>query len=239
MAHQRHPGLHSGGVPHPALVGVSPRRLFDYAIDVARFGFLASDVLYNLADIIKVLIAAVGVRWLAGGLRAFDSLRGLVLYIAAAVVLAPVTSAFVAALAGGGESYWFYWRAWCMSEALAFLVLAPAILTWISAARAPPRGVSFARFLEAGLLACGLIAISLVVFHGSTAAEGSIPVALSTSAVSPLGSGAIRPVGANAGLPGCRVLAISGVLRGRGPLAAAFRKNVLPLQLFLITLSLR
>ena len=62
-----------------------------YAFDVARFGFLATDVLYNLADIIKVLIAAVGVRWLAGGLRAFDSLRGLVLYIAAAVVLAPAT----------------------------------------------------------------------------------------------------------------------------------------------------
>ena len=73
-----------------------------YAIDVARFGFLASDVLYNLADIVKVLIAAVGVRRFAGGLRAFDSLRGLVLYIAVAVVLAPVTSAFVAALAGAG-----------------------------------------------------------------------------------------------------------------------------------------
>src|SRR5215475_7820864 len=43
-----------------------------YLIDVARFGFLTSDVLYNIADIIKVLIAAVGVRVFAGGLRAFN-----------------------------------------------------------------------------------------------------------------------------------------------------------------------
>ena len=211
-----------------------------YAIDVARFGFLASDVLYNLADIIKVLIAAVGVRWLAGGLRAFDSLRGLVLYIAAAVVLAPVTSAFVAALAGAGESYWFYWRAWCMSEALAFLVLAPAILTWIAAARAAPRGVSLARFLEAGLLACGLIAISLVVFHGSTAAEGSIPVLVYLPLPFLLWA-AVRfgPVGANTGLLAVAFLAISGVLQGRGPFGTSVPEgNVFPLQLFLIMLSL-
>jgi PAS domain S-box-containing protein len=211
-----------------------------YAIDVARFGFLASDVLYNLADIIKVLIAAVGVRWLAGGLRAFDSLRGLVLYISAAVVLAPATSAFVAALAGAGEGYWFYWRAWCMSEALAFLVLAPAILTWISAARAAPRGVSFARCLEAGLLACGLIAISLVVFHGPSAAEGSIPVLVYLPLPFLLWA-AVRfgPVGVNTGLLAVAFLAISGVLQGRGPFGTSVPEgNVFPLQLFLIMLSL-
>ncbi len=211
-----------------------------YAIDVARFGFLASDVLYNLADIVKVLIAAVGVRRFAGGLRAFDNLRGLVLYIAFAVVLAPVTSAFIAALAGAGGNYWFYWRAWCMSEALAFLVLAPAILTWIATARAPPKGISLARSLEAGMLAAGLIAISLVVLHGPPAVEGSVPVLVYLPLPFLLWA-AVRfgPVGVNTALMAVAFLAISGILQGRGPFATpAPADNVLPLQLFLVMLSL-
>ena len=211
-----------------------------YAFDVARFGFLASDVLYNVADIVKVLIAAVGVRRFAGGLRAFDNLRGLVLYIAFAVVLAPVTSAFIAALAGAGGNYWFYWRAWCMSEALAFLVLAPAILTWIATARAPPKGISLARSLEAGMLAAGLIAISLVVLHGPPAVEGSVPVLVYLPLPFLLWA-AVRfgPVGVNTALMAVAFLAISGILQGRGPFATpAPADNVLPLQLFLVMLSL-
>src|SRR5262245_63823794 len=34
-----------------------------FAFDVARFGFRFSDVMYNVADVVKVVIAAVGVRW--------------------------------------------------------------------------------------------------------------------------------------------------------------------------------
>ena len=70
-------------------------------------------------------------RRFADGVRAFASLRSLVAYVLIAVILAPSVSAFVAAFAGSGGSYWFYWRVWLLSEALAFLMLAPAILTWI------------------------------------------------------------------------------------------------------------
>src|SRR5262245_14269904 len=59
-----------------------------FVFDVARFGFRFSDVMYLVADIVKVLIAAIGVRWFANGIHAFSSLRGLVHYIAFAVVLA-------------------------------------------------------------------------------------------------------------------------------------------------------
>jgi len=78
---------------------------------VARAGFLVSDALYQLADIIKVLIAAVGVRWFADGLRSFDSLRSLARYVGGTVLLAPAISGLVAAAAGWTEGYWFYWRA--------------------------------------------------------------------------------------------------------------------------------
>jgi hypothetical protein len=73
-------------------------------------------------------------------LRAFNSLRSLVVYLGVAVVLAPCTAAFVAA-ASTTENYWFYWRVWFLSEAVAFVMLAPAVMTWIGGARAALAGV--------------------------------------------------------------------------------------------------
>src|SRR5262245_64454619 len=127
-----------------------------YAFDVARAGFLVSDALYQVADITQVLIAAVGVRWFADGLRAFESLRTLARYITFAVLLAPAISAFVAAFAGGTQNYWFYWRAWFFSEALAFLSLAPGLLTWIRVFPTSTGTVPPLRFLQADQLAWGL-----------------------------------------------------------------------------------
>ena len=211
-----------------------------FALDVARAGFLVSDALYELADITKVLIAAIGVRWLADGLRAFDSLRNLARYVIFAVLLAPGVSAFVAAFAGGKESYWFYWRTWFFSEALAFLTLAPAILTWINVARTPPRDAPAARYVEAGLLACGLLAVSVNVFTQATEYAGGVPVLVYLPLPFLLWA-AVRfgPTGLNSALLTVTLLGISGVVKGRGPFAVgAPAENVLPLQLFLITLSL-
>jgi integral membrane sensor domain MASE1 len=73
----------------------------------ARAGFPLSAALFVLADLIEVFIAAVGVRRLAGGPRAFARLGNLVVYIVVAAVLAPATSAFVGALAGTPGGYWF------------------------------------------------------------------------------------------------------------------------------------
>lgn len=113
---------------------------FTSVINDARAGFPPSGIAFLVGDVIEVFIAAAGVRRLAHGVRAFDSLRGLVAYLATAVVLAPVTSAFVGALAGTAQDYGFYWRVWFLSEALAYVTLAPAILTWIGAARTTLRG---------------------------------------------------------------------------------------------------
>src|SRR5262245_58363417 len=96
-----------------------------------RAGFPVAALFFIVAGIIEILVAALGVRRFAEGLRAFDSLRNLVAYVVVAVILAPFASAFVAALAGGTESYWFYWRVWFLSETLAYLVLAPPILALI------------------------------------------------------------------------------------------------------------
>jgi PAS domain S-box-containing protein len=213
---------------------------FTSVINDVRAGFPISALLFIVAGISEILIAAVGVRRLADGLRAFDSLRSLVVYIVIAVVLAPFASAFVGALAGGAEHYSFYWRVWFLSEALAYLTLAPAILTLIGAARTTLRNASRARCIEACLIGCGLAAISLRVFSWPTAGEGAVP-ALVYLPLPLLLWAAVRfgPAGVNTSLLIVAFLSISGAVQGRGPFATSSpAENVLALQLFLLVISL-
>jgi PAS domain S-box-containing protein len=212
---------------------------FTSVVNDARAGFPVSALLFVAAGIIEIFIAAVGVRRFAGGLSAFDSLRSIVAYIIVAVILAPSISAFVAAFAGAIENYWFYWRVWFLSEALAYLMLAPAILTWIAGLRAAFKTISVARCIEACLIGCGLLAISVRVFNWPAAGESSVP-ALVYLPLPFLIWAAVRfgPAGVNTSLLVVAFLSISGAVRGRGPIAASTPDDtVLPLQLFLFTMS--
>jgi two-component system sensor kinase FixL len=209
-------------------------------INDARAGFPLSAILFIVGDIIEVFIAAVGVRRFADGIRAFDNLRSLVAYIVVAVILAPFSSAFVGAFAAAPESYWFYWRVWFLSEALAYLTLAPAVLTGIGAARAALRNGSLARCIEACLIGCGLLAIGVRVFIWPTPDEGSVP-ALVYLPLPFLLWAAVRfgPLGVNTSLVIVALLSISGTVHGRGPFATSSPdENVLSLQLFLLVISL-
>jgi integral membrane sensor domain MASE1 len=143
---------------------------FTSVIKDARAGFPISAMLFLVADIIEVFIAAYGARRFAGGLRAFDSLRSLVAYVIV-IALACFSSAFVGAFAAAADRYWFYWRVWFLSETVAFLTLAPAILTCIAGARTTLRNATRARYIEAGLIGCGLVAVSVRVFNWPTAAS--------------------------------------------------------------------
>ena len=213
---------------------------FMSVINDARAGFPISAMLFVVAGLVEVSIAAVGVRQFAGGIRSFDSLRGLMTYIAVAVVLAPFVSAFVAAFAAPAASYWFYWRVWFLSESLAYLTLAPMILTWIRAAPAALGRASFVRFMEACLIACGLFAVCVSVFVSPPQDEVSIP-ALIYLPLPFLLWAAVRfgPPGVSATLLVVSFVSISGTLRGHGPFVTrGANDNVLSLQLFLIVSSL-
>ena len=164
-------------------------------------------MLFLVAGLVNASIAAVGVRRFAGGVRSFDSLRGLIAYIIFAVVLAPLVSASVAAFAGATQDYWFYWRVWFLSEGLGYLMLAPVLLTWFGAARAASKKVSFASFMEACLIACGLFAVCVHVFTPLNPPEVGIP-ALVYLPLPFLLWAAVRfgPLGVEFGPPGCCAL---------------------------------
>src|SRR5262245_48882462 len=205
-----------------------------------RAGFPIEAFFFIGAGLIEIPLAAFGVRKFAGGLSAFDSLRNLVAYVVVAVILAPFAAAFVAAFAGGTESYWFYWRVWFLSEALAYLVLAPPILTLIVAARTTLKHVSFARCLQACLIGGALVAIGVRVFHWPVADEGSslaimyLPLPLLLWAAVRFG-----PPGVSTSLMIVASLSIAGAVHGHGPFVTGSpAEHVLSLQLFLAVISL-
>jgi signal transduction histidine kinase len=196
-------------------------------------------VWYIVAGLSEILIAAVGVRRFAGGVRAFESTRGLIAYFAIAVVFAPFVSAFVSAIAGAAEDYWFFWRAWFLSEALAYLVLAPAILTWISTGHRPLKNVTLARSIEASAIVCGLAAVSLLVFTQPSTTTATVPALVYLPLPLFLWA-AFRfgPVGVNTCLLIVGFVSIFSTVQGHGPFATEQpAENVLGLQLFLATVS--
>jgi integral membrane sensor domain MASE1 len=214
---------------------------FSSIVNDARAGFPVFAVLFVAAGILEIVVAAAGVRRFADGLRAFASLRSLVAYVLVAVIVAPAMSALVAAVAGSGDQYWFYWRVWFLSEGLALLMLAPAILTWIwiASARGAPAVAARGRWMEAGLVGAGLIAVSLQVFAAAPVGESRL-LALVYLPLPFLLWAAVRfgPVGENTSLLIVALVAISGTVAGRGPFAArAAVDNVLSLQLFLVTMA--
>jgi RNA polymerase sigma factor (sigma-70 family) len=213
---------------------------FSSVLTDLRAGFPIAALFFIVAGIGEVLIAALGMRRFAEGLRAFDSLRNLTAYVVVAVVLPSFASAFVAAFAGGSESYWFYWRVWFLSESLAFLVLAPPILTVIGEASTTLKHVSFGRCLEPCLIGGGLVAICVRVFNWPAAGEGGSP-ALVYLPLPLLLWAAVRfgPPGASTSLMIVAYLSISGAVHGRGPFVTGSpAENVLSLQLFLVVISL-
>ena len=129
-----------------------------FALYDLQFGVtIRSIALLILSDLVEVLIAACGLHYAFGGIPRLDSVRTLAKYAFWAVILAPFAAAFVGAAASSGN-YWSSWRISFVSEALAFLTLAPAIFGWVSKGTSKTRE-ALAYHLEGAALLVGLLVL--------------------------------------------------------------------------------
>jgi integral membrane sensor domain MASE1 len=172
-----------------AVLLLVPRRIWPVLIPAAFAAFVVYDLQTGLlvgstiwlilADTVEVLIAALGVSYSFDGVPRLTSVKALAKYSLFAVILAPFAGAFVGAVALSGD-YWINWRVSFFSEALAFLTLTPAILSWAGEARAWSRK-SRAEYLEATLLIAALVLLGYHLHrfrkkHSTGAALFSSPV---------------------------------------------------------------
>jgi PAS domain S-box-containing protein len=222
-----------------AVLLLSPRKIWPALLLAGLAGFALYDVQEHLpiraiglllvADSVEILLAALGVTYVFGGLPRLNSVKSLAKYSLFAVILAPVSVASVATSALKGNSWWVGF----FTEALALLTLTPAILSW--------GGITLTRgkkpkphYLEAASMFVGLATLAYFTFVAS--GSGSRPTLL-YSLVPFLLWAALRfgITGTSNSIVLVAFLAILGAVHGRGPFTGDTRvHNVLSLQLFLL-----
>lgn len=185
---------------------------------------------------LEVLISALGLRYCFDGVPRLNSVRALIKYSLFALVLAPLTGAFLSA-SGISRNYWTGWKIVFLSEVLAFLTITPTLLSWISEGRALMRR-SRSHQIEGIILIAGLVLVSYIVF---TVPENSRSPALFYTLLPFLLWSALRFgwLGASTSLAAVSSLSIWGAVHGRGPFSSMVPlTDPLPLQMFLAFASI-
>jgi PAS domain S-box-containing protein len=151
------------------VLGTLPIRLFSSGSDGIPGWFL---LVTFAIDAIKGLLIAGALRRFIGKTVRLQTLKEFAIFCFFAVLLVPAASAFAGAAARQalGNDYWTTWEQWFMGDALAQLVLTPAIL--YGSRRWPwARGPTWSkRTFEAALLAVGLVVTCHLAFDMGTAA---------------------------------------------------------------------
>ena len=229
----------------PLLVAVllaTPRRIWP-ALFVAGFGAMilldlkhglpgVSVAWYSLANLIEVVVVTLGMARLSGNSPYLTSVKSFAQYLAC-VLLATLASAFPGAVGTRPGVYWLQWRLWLWGDALGFILVTPAILTWIREGRAWARKPL--HWLELAALMTAVVVFGYLAFMGTGPSE-SAP-ALLYALVPLLLWAAVRLglKGVSTSIIFVAVLAYSGAANDRGPFAGhGPLNNALSLQLFLL-----
>jgi PAS domain S-box-containing protein len=219
-----------------------PRRTWPSVIPAAFAAFVLYDlqagvpigsvVWFLLADTVQVLIAALFVSHFFDGVPRLNSAGAFGKYALFAVLLGPYAAAFLSAFGIPGD-YWISWKISFLSEVLAFIILAPAILGWIGDGPAWVRK-SRAYHVEFAVLITGVVLLGYIAF---TAPETSSAQALLYSFVPFLLWAALRfgSIGLSTSVCVVAFLSIWAEVHGRGPFTKGGPfSNLFSLQLSLV-----
>ena len=184
-----------------------------------------------LGDLAETVVATLGISRLLNGVPDLSSLKNLAKYIVFAVMLVPFASALVGGSGSAPGGYVLQARLWYFADALAFLTVVPAILSWVREGR-EWAGKSY-NYLEFAALLALLIFFGYFTFMG--AGRGERPAML-YSLVPLLLWAALRLglKGVSTSMVVVALLSTWGAAHGRGPFAEQGPlNNALSLQLFL------
>lgn len=227
-----------------AILLIFPTKLWRYLIPAGIVGFVLYDLqtgvplpsiaFLALVDVSEVLVAAGGVCYFLKGLPRLDNLRNFAIYCLFTVLLAPFVAGSLGIYALDGDR-WVSWRSIFLSEGLAFLTVAPAILGWVTHARSRTRPSVFF-YLEASVLGSALLVLSYLTFIARDARTSAGNPALLYSLVPFLIWSALRfgSTGAGTAATLVAIFSVWGALHGRGPFTIPDPiHRVFSLQLFL------
>ncbi len=183
----------------------------------------------------EALIGASATRFLVG-LSRFDRLRDVIVLIFCAVLLGPflssfLDSGFVILNHWSTRTYEEVWRMRFTSNVFSALTIMPLIIAWGTHQFLRMRSW---RWIEAGLLFCGLVAVSLAVFFYQHDGSSTLPILLYAPLPFLLWA-AVRfeLLGTSSAIFAVALLAIWSSVHGRGPFTANTpEQNALSIQIF-------
>lgn len=187
---------------------------------------------YFLANVIELLVVTLGMARLAGNSPYLASAKSFAQFLAL-VLLGVFASAFFGARGVTSGDYWLEWRLWILGDTLGFLLVTPAILTWVREGRAWARKPL--HWLELAALMTAVLVFGYRAFLG-TGPNGPSP-ALLYAMVPLLLWAALRLglKGVSTSIILVAVLSYFGAAEDRGPFAGQGPlNNTLSLQLFLL-----
>jgi PAS domain S-box-containing protein len=225
-----------------AVLYISPRKNWPLLIPAGLAGFALYDLpagvplkgmaILLLSDLVEIATVIWGIQYFLNGVARLDSLKSFARYAFVTVILGPLLGLAIGIHAMSGD-WWTSARNSFLSDGLAFLTLAPAILGWADRIRSHLRpGRIF--YVEAVALMSALLLLSFGMFVGGTAHTSP---ALLYSLVPFLVWSALRFGAAGAGTAASIVTLVSiwGAVHGRGPFVEADPiHKVLDLQLFIL-----
>jgi PAS domain S-box-containing protein len=215
-----------------------PVRLFSDVAEGIPLWFLLTTFWIDSA---KGVFAAWALRHFVGRTFRLETVREFVAFFIFAVLLIPAVAAFFGATARSalGNSYWLSWEQWFLGNALAQMIVTPAILHWCLGLSLTAKFPDTRRRIEMVLLAIGLFV------------SGYLATNTGASAIDFAGARFYFPVpflfwaalrfgmrGASGAVAILTVLAVYGAINGRGPFAGLSPADTtLALQNFLLLRS--
>ena len=196
-----------------------PMRLFVAVPPETPLWFLLATFAIDSA---KGLVTAALLRHFLRNPVRFETVRDFALFCLFAVFLVPAASAFggAAARQALGHHYWSAWEQWFLGDALAHLVITPALLYWVLGARVMVPVRFTKRWLEGILMTAGLILTAQMAFGSGTEAIGFAEPRF-YAPLPFLCWAAIRfgMLGASGAIVLLAVFSVAAALGGRGPFA--------------------
>jgi signal transduction histidine kinase/integral membrane sensor domain MASE1 len=194
----------------------------------------------------EAIIGAGFARWLTRGRLRLDRLRGLVVFLAAVVVVGPLLSTVADATVVhvfNGEPFWQVSRTRLFSNTLAELTIVPAAIGLVTLAT-QRRRLLLSRLVEATIIGAGLVLTEVVAFSAlsqlpllqliSTEAPLALPLPFLLWAAARFGPG-----GAGVASFLTTEFTVYAAVHNHGPFPSfGFHAQVLPLQLSLTVVTL-
>ena len=191
----------------------------------------------------EALLGAACIRYFKKEKPLFESVQGIVVFVAFGVLLATLVTSFVDAastfLTGLGDNYWTLWTARLTSNMISNLVIVPTIvilgvkgLSWF-------RRVNPARYFEAGVLAVGIVTVSLLVFSAENGAGSMLALIFAPLPLLLWAALRFEAGGLSASMLAVALISAWNAMHGRGPFAKlSVADDVLSLHVLLTVFAL-